>query len=49
MPGNTRLLKVKTLKSSITVGSGVEVPGLMNHWFRKMPKSRSMRRGGVRG
>ena len=36
VPGNTRLLKVKTLKSSIIVGSGVDVPGLMNHSFRKI-------------
>ena len=47
VPGKTRLLKVKTLKSIITVGSGVDVPGLMNHSFRKIAKSRSTRRGGV--
>ncbi len=49
VPGKTRLLKVKTLKSSIIVGSGVEVPGLMNHSLRKMAKSRSIRRTGLRG
>ena len=47
VPGNTRLLKVKMLKSIITVGSGVDVPGSMNHSLRKIAKSRSMRRGGV--
>ena len=47
--GKTFPLKVKTLKSVITVGSGAEVPGLMNHSLRKIAKSRSMRRGGFFG
>ena len=49
MPGKTRPLKVKTLKSSIIAGSGVEVPGLMNHSFKKMQKSRSIWRAGFLG
>jgi hypothetical protein len=44
VPGKTRLFIVKVLKSSITVGSGVAVPGLMNHSLRKIAKSRSTRR-----
>ena len=47
MAGNTLPLTVKMLKSFMTVGSGLRVPGLIDHSLSMSEKSRST--GGASG